>query len=198
MWKHNVRCDSYCNFYGVDYPFEIEFISGTGQQVNSMRNIEYLLEVYKYSDDCKNKFHLLDENFDQAIIYNSEQISGLLNLQIKPKNNPLALIETPKSSNLGIDIYYSKEENKYRFNQFWDITRDRGEFSQLSLNTMFLTQSNGYIYNINPSYVNYAKSPLQRKKFRHNINRVFLRKTVSGNNKMLFKISNQKLLQSPR
>jgi hypothetical protein len=84
------------------------------------------------------------------------------------------------------------------FNQFWDITRDRGEFSQLSLNTMFLTQSNGYIYDINPSYVNYAKSPLQRKKFRHNINRVFLRKTVSGNNKMLFKISNQKLLQSPR
>jgi hypothetical protein len=104
VWKHNVRCDSYCNFYGVDYPFEIEFISGTGQQVNSMRNIEYLLEVYKYSDDCKNKFHLLDENFDQAIIYNSEQISGLLNLKIKPKNNPLALIETPKSSNLGIDI----------------------------------------------------------------------------------------------
>ncbi len=197
VWKHNIRCDSYCNFYGVDYPFEIEFVSATGQQVNSMRNIEYLLEVYKYSEDCKNKFHLLDENFDQAIIYNSEQISGLLQLEIKPKNNPFAMLNYPLVAGDAIKIHYSKEENKYRFNQFWDITKDRGEFSG-NTTTMFLTQSNGYIYDINPNYVNYSKKPIEHKKFRHNVNRVFLRKTVSDNNKMLFKISNQKLLQSPR
>jgi hypothetical protein len=162
-----------------------------------MRNIEYLLEVYKYSEDCKNKFHLLDENFDQAIIYNSEQISGLLQLEIKPKNNPFAMLNYPLVAGDSIKIHYSKEENKYRFNQFWDITKDRGEFSG-NTTTMFLTQSNGYIYDINPNYVNYSKKPIEHKKFRHNVNRVFLRKTVSGNNKLLFKISNQKLLQSPR
>lgn len=199
IWKHNIRCDSYCNYYGVDYPFEIEFISATGQSVNSMRSIEYLLEVYNIYNDCRDKFHVLDQNFDQAVIYNSEQISGILQLNIKTKNNPLDMLTYPRINNSPnyIDIQFSKEENKYRFNQFWDITNDRGEYTGVSI-PMFNTEPNGYIYPINPTYVNYNKPILQRKKFRHNTNKVFLRKAHSGNNKFLFKISNQKLLQSPR
>ena len=198
IWKHNVRCDNYCNFYNKDYPFEIEFISSTGQTVTSVRNVEYMLEVYNYYNDCRDRFHVLDENFDQAIIYNSEQISGLLNLTIKPKNNPLALISQPTINFDSIDIYFSKEEQKYRFNQFWDITKNRGEFSSTGVVPMFTTKGNGYEYPINQDYVNYGKNPLERKKFRHNINRVFLRKTASGKNKMLFKLSNEKLLISNR
>jgi hypothetical protein len=199
IWKHNVRCDSYANFYGKDYPFEVEFVSTTGQTVNSMRSIEYLLEVYKYHNDCRDKYHVLDQNFDQAIIYNSEQVSGVLRLNIKEKNNPLAMLSYPRiNANPDyIDIQFSKEENKYRFNQFWDITNNRGEYSPINL-PMFNTEANGYIYPINPAYVNYNKAPLERKKFRHNVNRVFLRKFQSDNHKFLFKISNQKSLQSPR
>jgi len=201
IWKHNIRCDSYCNYYGVDYPFEIEFVSATGQTVNSMRSIEYLLEAYNYSNDCRDKFHNYYENFDQAIVYNSEQISGLLRLNLHTKNDPLALLAYPKiNTTLGyIDIQYSKVENKYRFNQFYDITNNRGQALPSPLNIpMFNTNGNGYIYPINPAYVNYAKNPLEHKRFRHNVNRVFLRRLVSGNNKFLFKISNQKNLQSPR
>jgi hypothetical protein len=198
IWKHNIRCDNYCNFYNKDYPFEIEFISSTGQTVTSVRNIEYMLEAYNYYNDCRDRFHVLDENFNQAIIYNSEQISGLLNLTLKPKNNPLALISQPTINFDSIDIYFSKEEQKYRFNQFWDITKNRGEFSSTGVAPMFVTKGNGYEYPINSSYVDYNKNPLERKKFRHNINRVFLRKTTSGKNKMLFKLSNEKLLISPR
>jgi hypothetical protein len=201
IWKHNIRCDSYCNYYGVDYPFEIEFVSATGQTVNSMRSIEYLLEAYNYSNDCRDKFHNLYENFDQAIVYNSEQNSGLLKLNLHVKNDPLSLLAFPKiNTALGyIDIQYSKVENKFRFNQFWDITKNRGQALPSPLNIpMFNTAANGYIYPINPAYVNYSKSPLEHKKFRHNVNRVFLRRLVSGSNKFLFKISNQKTLQSPR
>lgn len=201
IWKHNIRCDSYANYYGVDYPFEIEFVSATGQTINSMRSIEYILEVYNYSNDCRDKFHNLYENFDQAIVYNSEQTSGLLRLNLHIKNDPLALLVYPKiNTTLGyIDIQYSKVENKYRFNQFWDITKNRGQALPSPLNLpMFNTNGNGYIYPINPAYVDYAKSSLEHKKFRHNVNRVFLRRLTSGNNKFLFKISNQKTLKSPR
>jgi hypothetical protein len=198
IWKHNVRCDSYANFYGKDYPFEIEFISATGQQVNSVRNMEYLLEVYKTHNNCADKFHVLDENFDQAIIYNSEQISGLLELSIKPKNNPVAALAFPQVQPNSIKILYSKEENKYRFNQFWDITKDRGEFGGNVNQPMFITKSNGYQFEINPQYVNYTKATLERKKFRHHVNKVLLRKLKSGDLKILFKISNQKLTQSHR
>jgi len=201
IWKHNIRCDSYCNFYGVDYPFEIEFVSATAQTVSSMKSIEYLLEVYNYSSDCRDKFHNLYENFDQAIVYNSEQNSGLLRLNLHKINNPLALLAYPIIDPINgiIDIQYSKVENKYRFNQFWDITNNRGQDLPSPINIpMFNVDANGYVYPINPAYVDYAKKPIERKRFRHNVNRVFLRRVVSGNNKFIFKISNQKLMQSPR
>jgi hypothetical protein len=199
VWKHNIRTDEFCNFYSKDYPFEVEFISATGQQVNSLKSIEYLLEAYKYHNDGRDKFHVLDENFDQAIIYNSEQISGLLELQIKPKGNPFAELTYPIINDDYIKILFSKEENKYRFNQFFDITKDRGEYTVPNVNVpMWNTKSNGYEYAINPAYVNYRKPVLQRKKFRHQVNRVLLKKHVSKNIKFLFKISNQKLQPSFR
>ena len=51
---------------------------------------------------------------------------------------------------------------------------------------------------MNSNAVDYSKDALQRKKFRHNINKVWLSKTVSNDLKFLFKTSNQKLLQSFR
>jgi len=199
IWKHNMRCDSYCNFYNVDYPWEVEFVSSTGQTVTTMRNIEYLLEAYTHFNDCRDKFHILDENFDEAVIYNSEQISGTLHLNIKPKNNPLALLNYPSVTANYIDVLFAKEENKYRINQFWDVTNDRLEFNSVNAPIpMFNTEANGYKFEINPTYINYNKSPLQRKKFRHYVNRVFLKKRVSDNTKFLFKLSNQKIQQSFR
>ena len=198
IWKHNVRCDSYTNFYGLDYPFEVEFVSATGQQVASMRNIEYMLEAYKTHNDCRDKFHVLDTNFDQAIVYNSEQISGLLELELKSKSNPVAMLGYPQIKSQSIAINYAKEEQRYRFNQFWDITNDRGEFDSSVNIPMFNTRANGYEFQINPRYVNYQKAPLERKKFRHNVNRVWLRKLRSSDVKLLFKISNLKVQQSPR
>lgn len=197
MWRHNVRTDLFCNFYGNDFPFEVEFIASTGQQVATVRNVEYMLECYKYFNEGHDRFHLLDENFDNAVVYNSEQISGNLKLELKPKNNPVGLLAYPKVQPNGIDILYSKEENKYRFNQFWDITKNRGEFTE-NLEPMFNLSSNGYIRKVNPKYVDYTKGMLERKKFRHYVNRVFLRKNVSGPNKFLFKMINTKIQPSYR
>jgi len=197
IWKHNVRCDLFCNFYDKSYPFEIEFVSSTGQSVSTMRNIEYVMETYRYHNDCSDKFHVLDENFDQAMIFNSEQVSGLLELYLKSKVNPVELLSYPQVGTSTIKIHYSKEENKYRFNEFWDITKDRGEFTNVDI-PMFTTKPNGYEYEINSLYVNYQKISLERKKFRHNANRVWLRRMNSGSLKILFKISNQKITPSYR
>lgn len=197
IWKHNVRCDLFCNFYEKDYPFEVEFVSATGQSVTTVRNVEYLLETYKYYNGCRDKFHILDQNFDQAMVYNSEQLSGLLELELKSKINPVSLLSYPQVRTQSIGINFSKEENKYRFNQFWDVTKDRGEFSGAQV-PMFVTRANGYEYPINPAYVNYQKAPLERKKFRHHVNKVLLRKFKSNDVKFLFKISNQKIQASFR
>jgi len=198
IWKHNVRCDKFANFYNKDYPFEVEFVSSTGQTVTTVRNVEYMLETYKYHNGCADKFHILDENFDQAVIYNSEQISGLLEMSLKSKTNPIQMLSYPQVGTASIKINYAKEENKFRFNQFWDITKNRGEFATTTNVPMFNTKANGYEYSINPAYVNYQKSALEHKKFRHNVNRVLLRKLTSNDLKMIFKISNQKIQPSFR
>ena len=197
IWRHNYRCDLFSNFYSVDYPWEVEFIENSGQTVNTIRSLEYQLESYVYKGDNFNgcgddRWHDLDFNFDESIIYNTEQVSGLLKLELNPKELPLDILEYPKITPIDIKILYSKEEQKYRFNQFWDVTRDRGEFSTAE-EQIFITQLNGYIKDLNANNLNYQKEQTQRKKFRHYYNKFILRRKVSGNRKMLLKVSNAKL-----
>lgn len=216
IWKHNSLCDNFCNYYGKQYPFEIELPITSGQTITTMKSVEYVLECYRRkSFNCVDQFHVLDYNFDRAVVYNSEQVSGYLNLNVFPKNN-ITLSQTyPKlnPSNLSsFDILFSKEENKYRFNQFWDITKNRGEFPNGSdypptgpvvpgttvlqgnydENIIWNTASNGYIRRLNSTNLDYAKPQLQRKKFRHYLNYLTLVREDSSNTNMILKLVNTK------
>ena len=219
LWKHNAVCNSYCNFYGENYPFEIEFPLITGQTVMTMRSVEYMLECYKReANECVDQFQVLDHNFDSAIVYNSEQVSGYLNLNLFPKNNVTLSLQYPIINLNAIDILYSKEENKYRFNQFWDITADRGEFpvgsdypatgpvipgttilqGPYNQQNIWITEPNGFIKTLNSLNLDYQKPEMQRKRMRHYLNFVNLRKEVSGDINMILKMFNSKDTYSPR
>jgi hypothetical protein len=202
IWRHNYRCDLYANYYGDDYPWEVELIENTGQIVNTVRSVEYQLESYVYKGDLyhgcgDDRWHDLDFNFDEAILYNTEQVSGLLRLELNPKEDPYNILQYPIIGTSDIRILYSKEEQKYRFNQFWDITNDRGEFTN-SEQEIFITRLNGYIRDLNANNLNYQKPEEQRKKLRHYYNKLILRRKNSGNRKMLLKLNNTKLLLSLR
>ncbi len=196
IWRHNNRCDLYSNFYGVDYPWEIEMTNNSGQTVTTLKSLEYQLESYVYKGDLNNKcgddkWHDLDFNFDEVIIYNSEQTSGLLRLTINPKENPFLALNYPIITQNDIKILYSKEEQKYRFNQFWDITNNRGEFDN-SQQEIFITHLNGYIKDLNLNNLNYFKKENERKKFRHYSNKILLRRKKSNNRQMLLRLSEVK------
>lgn len=213
IWKHNYVCNSYCNFYGVQHPFEIEIPLITGQSITTLKSMEYILECYKNtSSNCVDQFHVLDFNFDKAVVSNSEQVSGYLNLNIFPKNNITLANTYPKINPTSIDILFTKEENKYRFNQFWDITNNRGEFPNGSSypptgalvpgttelagvytqESIWTTQSNGYIKTLNTTNLNYNKTELQRKKFRHYLNFLYLTRADSKDVNMIVKLTNSK------
>jgi hypothetical protein len=219
LWRHNDNCTSYCNYYNIDYPFEIEVPMPGGQTVTTTRSMEYMLECYRRSAfNCVDQYHVLDFNFDQAIVYNSEQVSGYLNLNIFPKNNVTLSLAYPQINLNSIDILFAKEENKYRFNQFWDITRDRGEFpvgsnypptgplipgttvlqGPYTQQNIWITSANGYERELNSANLDYTKAQLQRKKFRHYLNFLSLSRSVSNDVNMIFKISNSKQVYSPR
>tara|TARA_B110000046_G_scaffold27360_1_gene27737 strand:+ start:2909 stop:9019 length:6111 start_codon:yes stop_codon:yes gene_type:complete len=202
LWRHNERCDSYANFYGIDYPWEVELVANTGQQVNTLRSIEYQMQAFVYKGVMGNacgedKWEDLLFNFDEAVIYNSEQVSGLLKLTPTPFNNPILELSYPIINANNIDVLCSKVEQKYRFNQFWDITNDRGEFTNAE-QPIWKTECNGYIKNLNTVNLNYLKSPLQHKKFRSYYTNLILKRSNSGNRKMLLRLNNTKLLISIR
>jgi hypothetical protein len=221
LWKHNFICDGFCNFYGQQYGFEIEFPIITGQTVMTTRSMEYILEAYRRRDDsCIDQHHVLDYNFDTAIVYNSEQVSGYLNLNIYPKNDINLSLQYPKigTNQSSYDILFSKEEQKYRFNQFWDITKDRAEFpigsnypptgplvpgtTQLlgnySSENTWITAADGYSRILNPNNMDYSKPELQRKKFRHYLNFLNLRKEQCDDVNVILKMSNSKNQYSSR
>lgn len=197
IWRHNYRLDSFCNFYGVNYPFLVEYPVTTPNNVTTVRCLEYTLEAYRYFNDRKDKQHSLDQNFDKIIIHNSEQVSGELRLFDKPKNSPAAGLVYPIFNTNFIEVLAYKEENRYRINQFYDITANRGEFT-LTDETIWLTDCSGVNRVLNPDYLNYNKSKLELKKFRHNGNKVVFIKQVSGAFNFILKLANTKLLNSPR
>ena len=203
IWKHNDTSKSYCNFYDVDYPYEIDIVAPTGQTVNTLKSLEYQMECYKSDNLDIDKFHVLDYNFDRAYVYNTEQVSGELRLNLQTKNDPVANSQYPIINPTSIDILYSKEEQKYRFNQFWDITDNRGEFYDPSIpgfaqRPIWILENNGYVMNLNPVNLNYNKDEFQRKKFRHYTNIVKLRRNISGPISMRLRLLNLKNQYSPR
>ena len=125
-------------------------------------------------------------------------MSGLLRLNLEPRQQPIQGLLYPIINFASIDILFSKVENKYRFNQFWDITDDRGEYNPAAQRMIWNTGANGYIRILNPNNLNYTKDPFQRKKFRHYTNTVFLRRKMSGDRKMLVMLTDNKNLMSPR
>lgn len=227
LWKHNFICNNFCNFYDTPYPFEIEFPHITGQTVTTIRSFEYILECYKRSSiNCVDQFKILDYNFDKVVVFNNEQVSGYLNLNIFPKNNVALSLTYPKLNTTNFasyDILFSKEESKYKFNQFWDITADRGEFpigsgypptgtlipgttvlsGIYNERNIWITDGSGYKKILNPLNLNYAKPLLERKKFRSYLNFLNLTRNaapvgVINDVNMIIKVFDAKIQISPR
>jgi hypothetical protein len=122
----------------------------------------------------------------------------MLRLHLNPKNQPWEILNYPIIGFDYIDILYSKEKHKYRFNQVWDITTNRGEYNDNWERVVWNTAANGYVKVLDANNLNYNKSSFERKKFRHYQNYVFLRRRVCGNRKMLVMVANTKNLISPR
>lgn len=197
LWKHNQTCTSYCNFYGKQHGFEIEYVINNGVDTNILQSIQYTADCFKYFNNCTDYHNLLDFNFDQAIIHNIDQCSGNLQLNRLPKNSMRSSYMYPQVSPGRIDIGYSKEESNFRFNQFWDAVRNRAEFND-NYQTFMDTAPNGYKRTLNNSNIDYGKRITERKKFRGKWHKVILRRDNPEDVKMIFKFALNKQVKSPR
>lgn len=197
IWKHNESKESFCNFYGVDSPWEIHYPVSNIQNVSTLETIEYQLEAYKYFNEGRDRHHILYDNFDRAIVYNSEQCSGVLRLNLRKWNDPSLILQYPQYTANGVNVEVTKQENVYRLNQFKDLTKNRGQFT-FNWRTIWNTEENGYKLQLNTNNIDYAKQPQFRKKFRHRVNMTMFRKNKCENTKFLLTLVNTKSIKSFR
>lgn len=199
LWKHNERVDDYCTFYGEPHYMEIQVPINTGKDVHLLQSFEYQLEARVFRPNGLDTFHKLGVNFDNAYVENSEQHSGVLNLIPKPID--IYLADTYPKFNFstgGNDITYDKVENKYRFNQFLDLIRDRGKYPPYNEYPIWINSENGVDRILNPKAIDYNKPAEQRKRFRHYLNKITLLKKGNTPYQMVFKFLSAKIKKSER
>ena len=197
LWRHSGDFQSFANFYDVDYPVEIETYVNTLINETSLQNIEYLLESYQYASNGTDKFLNYDQSFNWLMVYNKEQNSGMQNMFLKQWDNPYDALRYPFFTGTTRNILYQKIENKYRVNDYYDYTKDRGQFTTAN-NPMFKTDANGYTFSLNPLYFDYGKPQMQLKRFRYTGSRIFLRKTNLGKNSLTIRYLSTKQQNSFR
>jgi hypothetical protein len=198
LWRHNQATSLFCNYYRQQFPFEVGYPVITGTEVTTLESIDVYLESYLYNVDQVDKFQSYDGFFDYMLVWNSEQATLPLQMVLKPWDNPYLALTYPIITSAGAEVYYTKEEQKYRIGMMIkDMTYDRGQFT-LDTNQFLQTNPNWYTFSINPLYLNFAKSPFQQKKIRHYKSRIFLRKQNPGNISMSIYFTQQKMINSPR
>lgn len=122
MWTHNLDITSYNNFYGVTYPYVIEYPFDYKKEDEILQCVKDFTKVNIYTNATS--FVQVGNYFNKALIYNDQQCSGILNLVQKPKNNLSAYLTYPKYNTDSKDILFVKSDNFYNYNTFWDIVKD--------------------------------------------------------------------------
>lgn len=130
VWTHLKNPSIYNTYYGNTEPYIIEYPFAYQFQDEILRNVKDYTKVYKYVDmkydvyEDHAKVELDDAWFNKAILYNGQQCSGILNLINKPKNDLSSYMSYPKLNTDSKDIIYTKSDNFYQYNTFWNITKD--------------------------------------------------------------------------
>lgn len=123
VWSHISFLSSYQVFYGRLYPFTVEYAIPTKYANSVLQTVTYLLDVKKYY----NKYDSADvygKGFNKAIIYNSQQNSGLLNLVHQRENDLSQMVLYPRHNATSIDILQSEMDGRWSFNYFYNLIKN--------------------------------------------------------------------------
>lgn len=175
LWRHLTDVVHYNYFYGNVEPYIIEYPFAYQYQDEILQNVQDYTKVYEYTKDPTGIFtdslRVQPNNkwFNKAILYNDQQSSGLLQFEPKPLNNLKAYNAFPKYNVDSKIINFTKSDNFYQYNTFWNIAKDPLTFlfkpscESLSIDKV-LNQDN-----MDYSTRSFKKAPLRAKdlKIRH-------------------------------
>lgn len=192
IWKHNIRKDLFCNYYGKDYPYQLGVIEATGQNVQWLQSIEYIQEAYIYKTSGLDRYKVQEDTFDWCQIFNADQHSGLLKL-VNANKIRYDIEEFPKLfGQHHIEIPLSVKEEKHRFNMFYDQIENKNTDRQ-----PIITKSNGVDFIVNQPALN-LRYERELPRIRSSWNHVWFSKEQCNNVQYITKFINLKLTNSAR
>lgn len=129
-WRHLTDVVHYNSYYGITEPYIIEYPFSYEYQDEILQNVQDYTKVYEYTKDPRGVFTDVlkvqpnNKWFNKAVLYNDQQSSGLLELVPKQQGNLSTYNSFPKYTTNSKIIQYTKSDNFYQYNTFWNIAKD--------------------------------------------------------------------------
>lgn len=127
LWRHLTTPNLYNSFYGNIEPYIIEYPFSYKFNDEILQNVKDYTRVYKFFPDIDgvvdeaNRIEVDDVWFNESVVYNNQQCSGVLKLVSKPLNNLQGYMSYPIYNTDSKTITYTKADNFYKYNTFWDV-----------------------------------------------------------------------------
>lgn len=166
VWKHNIK-GSYQTYYGKYNPHIIEYVSLSTPLVTRIWNhLRLLTEAKKFDNDTQEYYDVRFTTFNKAVLYNSRQCSGLLDLIVKDTapNQQNYLMEQVVNSNNNSSII-DRTEVDWLINDFRDM---RVDYTKPIWNSNIYSLQNEYFIDkvLNSSTIDINKDWTQLESFR--------------------------------
>lgn len=133
LWSHLKNPLLYNNFYGcihpyiIEYPFVYQYYDEIVQNVKDYTKVYTYLPAINHKFDANRKIQTDNKYFNKAVLYNDQQSTGILNLVEKPTNNMKEYLSYPKLNSDSKTITFTKSDNFYQFNTFWNVVKDKSQ-----------------------------------------------------------------------
>lgn len=171
LWNHNLSYKSFQVFYGKLHPFLFQY-STNGYNNEILQSISYKSEFRRYTNKL-NYSVKNDVTYDEALIYNQNQSSGILKLIPKIPNNLYQQTLYPAYKNNTTEILVSNVENYWRFNEFYDLSLQNG-------NPLVTYECNPVYPEVNLSAISYTPTYFKNR-FRSDYFNIRLSNTTLSN-----------------
>jgi hypothetical protein len=163
LWKHN-RPNHYQTFYGVRYPFIVEYVDNPGALATKVwSGLMFQTEAKKFDTVSEEYLDQRYVTFNKGLFYNTQQTSGIVTLAPKQDSDINYLLQ--QTNNVPGVAIIDRNERDWTMNSLRDIRVDYTV--PMFLKDLPSLQTNYYMDKIvNPASINSNKDWTQLESFR--------------------------------
>lgn len=131
LWRHLTDVINYNKFYDNIEPYIIEYPFAYQSYDEILQNVKDYSKVFNYLPIPDGVFNdnaqiaVDNQWFNKAVLYNSQQSTGILELVPKPMHNLKQYLAYPVYNEFSKTITYTKSDNFYQYNTFWGLVKNK-------------------------------------------------------------------------